>query len=633
MKRHLCALLAAVCTVSMLPAANIYAADDTCQGVDALQYTYEIYPFLEPLNEYFYVKTENPHPESFRFSDKDSPYSESSVIENVDALYADVAYEDTTWYRVNGGYLFKSSTTDGGSVTLQVQETIDKATFNTAIYGTPDPEYTGYSPWHGMPVGAYEKHYENSISYTIMGYYQWVDTDITFTLPALCDECDYLIETYATEDDFFSNMDAVQSGFSSICFYSGSYIRGKLYRDSDRDWHLTPAFHVDQSFYIYSPYSRKDSKSLFASTLYPYRYDSLGFPSMMGKIAQRLSAESSYAWSSTNHAFIEVTYNGETRTYGGQGNGEGQGITEDKILRTFTFGDTQTSMTLSDSRKLLEEYAAIPMEDDIPREDALTWEKIYQTIGDGAWVDMGGYYTYLYPTDDSASFYADEWGVGNSLYWWGSLGYCRDTWVDGRYVNKSFVRGATLEDHPESDVMRTTVRLPEITAYERTWDASAGKYVYTSAEVVEREFRNITFEYDAESQTWLAADAWGENRFGYQAIQTLVESGVIDSKYLDMVTLTPAEVEAMIATGDNQKAPERGFIFDGYAPQGTPFLRGDCNADGSFNMADVVLLQKWLSHTPDTELANWRVADLCEDGTLDSCDLTVMKRKLAQAIK
>ena len=54
------------------------AADFTSKDVDALQYTYEIYPLLEPFNEYFYVKTENPHPESFRFSDKDSPYSETS---------------------------------------------------------------------------------------------------------------------------------------------------------------------------------------------------------------------------------------------------------------------------------------------------------------------------------------------------------------------------------------------------------------------------------------------------------------------------------------------------------------------------------------------------------------------------
>ena len=198
---------AVVLAVAAIPTVNVKAADYTCKDIDALQYTYEIYPLMEPFNEYFYVKTDNSHPESFRFSDKDSQYSESSVIENVEKVYADVEYEDTTWYRVNGGYIFQSFTTNGGEITLQVQESIDKAEYNTAIYGTPNPETTGYSPWHGMPVGAYEKHHENSISYSILGYYKWVDTDVKLTLPELCDDCDYLIQTYATKDDFFSNMD------------------------------------------------------------------------------------------------------------------------------------------------------------------------------------------------------------------------------------------------------------------------------------------------------------------------------------------------------------------------------------------------------------------------------------------
>lgn len=58
------------------------------------------------------------------------------------------------------------------------------------------------------------------------------------------------------------------------------------------------------------------------------------------------------------------------------------------------------------------------------------------------------------------------------------------------------------------------------------------------------------------------------------------------------------------------------------------FLRGDCNHDGSFNVSDVVLLQKWLLAVPDTHLADWKAADLCEDGRLDVFDLCLMKREL-----
>ena len=57
-------------------------------------------------------------------------------------------------------------------------------------------------------------------------------------------------------------------------------------------------------------------------------------------------------------------------------------------------------------------------------------------------------------------------------------------------------------------------------------------------------------------------------------------------------------------------------------------IDGDCNDDGSFNVSDVVLLQKWLLAVPDTHLANWQAADLCKDNKLDVFDLCMMKRLL-----
>ena len=57
-------------------------------------------------------------------------------------------------------------------------------------------------------------------------------------------------------------------------------------------------------------------------------------------------------------------------------------------------------------------------------------------------------------------------------------------------------------------------------------------------------------------------------------------------------------------------------------------IQGDVNADGQFDVADVVLLQKWLLALPDTHLVNWRAADFCEDERLDIFDLCLMKHKL-----
>lgn len=60
----------------------------------------------------------------------------------------------------------------------------------------------------------------------------------------------------------------------------------------------------------------------------------------------------------------------------------------------------------------------------------------------------------------------------------------------------------------------------------------------------------------------------------------------------------------------------------------TDTVQGDINADGKFDIADVVTLNKWLLAVPDTEPANWKTADLCKDGILNVFDLCMMKQKL-----
>ena len=57
-------------------------------------------------------------------------------------------------------------------------------------------------------------------------------------------------------------------------------------------------------------------------------------------------------------------------------------------------------------------------------------------------------------------------------------------------------------------------------------------------------------------------------------------------------------------------------------------IKGDVNADGKFDTADVVLLQKWLLAVPDTKLKNPKAADLIDDNRLDVFDLCFMKKEL-----
>ena len=60
----------------------------------------------------------------------------------------------------------------------------------------------------------------------------------------------------------------------------------------------------------------------------------------------------------------------------------------------------------------------------------------------------------------------------------------------------------------------------------------------------------------------------------------------------------------------------------------TDSIEGDVNSDGKFDIADIVLVQKWLLAVPDTVLKDWKAADLCNDNILNIFDLCLMRKAL-----
>jgi len=82
----------------------------------------------------------------------------------------------------------------------------------------------------------------------------------------------------------------------------------------------------------------------------------------------------------------------------------------------------------------------------------------------------------------------------------------------------------------------------------------------------------------------------------------------------------------------NQETAEPNITYygsetpDDSEPDGR--VRGDVNADGVFNTADVIMLQKWLVRTPAATLTDWQAGDMREDGVINAFDLCAMKREL-----
>ncbi len=55
---------------------------------------------------------------------------------------------------------------------------------------------------------------------------------------------------------------------------------------------------------------------------------------------------------------------------------------------------------------------------------------------------------------------------------------------------------------------------------------------------------------------------------------------------------------------------------------------GDIDADGTFDILDVIVFQKWLLGDQNVIIYNLYAADLYPDGTLDVFDMSLMKRRL-----
>ena len=66
---------------------------------------------------------------------------------------------------------------------------------------------------------------------------------------------------------------------------------------------------------------------------------------------------------------------------------------------------------------------------------------------------------------------------------------------------------------------------------------------------------------------------------------------------------------------------------------GPVILYGDpdyIRRDKVFDLNDLVAMQNWLLARPNSDLADWKAGDLCEDGVIDVFDLIAMRRALLE---
>lgn len=127
---------------------------------------------------------------------------------------------------------------------------------------------------------------------------------------------------------------------------------------------------------------------------------------------------------------------------------------------------------------------------------------------------------------------------------------------------------------------------------------------------------------DASTANGANVQQWEPTGSSCQKWQTKTETTTVTTKVTTTVTTTTT---TKATTNTTTAAATSTTTATATEP---PVISGDINADGKTNLADVVLLQKWLLGFPETKLANWQAGDLNADRILNGFDLCLLRNNM-----
>ncbi|MCI8589145.1 MAG: hypothetical protein HFE77_00280 [Clostridiales bacterium] len=562
MKRITPILLAFVMALSLVCMIPVQAEEI----VNAAGYSYTVTPILSPYAYYLYVQTDNPDPSSFRLLDESSEfftaedkgeirlptsgnsysikYVAPGTYYNSPLRYKDVAYEDETTGRVAGGYIFLASRffSDGGQLTL-----LQKTSSGSSILGDE-----------------FEK------------------TTVKIACPKLETLYSYLVDTCTTAQmSFFDKLDAVQSYLNQTAVYPNSVF------DVDRPSEDYPYPLLASSPYPelvlnehYNMYETSPDGILLAQA-YPFVLDSASFPGTMRTVAKMLEPTCEISAGGT-HAYSTITFQGQSKTYGGAGEGGYTPLRSDKAGKLFTFrqdSEMNLGSTVEDYYAKLMSYKTLANQDMKEYKDQIVGETYRQTIKNtgGTWIRIGA---------------EGGFGFGQTFGYAVPLGnlvrIASDAWVDGRYINRyeRVELNADFESHPKASIIKHNV-------------------TYTDRDG-ESHTQDVIYSYNPTDDNWTAPNFYTNSYWSADGLELPPE-----------LILSRQEAEALVKGTDGSRIPESGLVYDGTEPPGTPFtttyvtgielpesatveLKGNATLTATVNPADAFDgWVKWTSSNPE----------------------------------
>lgn len=139
-----------------------------------------------------------------------------------------------------------------------------------------------------------------------------------------------------------------------------------------------------------------------------------------------------------------------------------------------------------------------------------------------------------------------------------------------------------------------------------------------SFEAVKDMYVSLAIDCRVENQlSWL--DGWNNT-----GAVTLSSNGVVFSIYQKKVK---AGDKVILGTNGEINESANYIVFVSETSE-LSYVPGDVNSDGKFNVADVVLIQKWILDETGTKLANEKAGDLNDNGRIDIFDFCLIKNKI-----
>lgn len=124
-----------------------------------------------------------------------------------------------------------------------------------------------------------------------------------------------------------------------------------------------------------------------------------------------------------------------------------------------------------------------------------------------------------------------------------------------------------------------------------------------------------------------ASTANGANVQQWESTDSSCQKWQAKTETTAAVTKTTATTTTTVTTSTTAASDTTTSATD---PPKPPTVSGDINADGKTNLADLVLLQKWLLGVPETRLADWQAGDFDRNQSLNGMDLAFMRLKLIE---